>query len=50
MMDDIIIYIHIIISYHINDTTPEYLAHRDRITKESACEKCIEMESQLKRL
>ena len=45
-MDDIII--HIIISYHITDTTPEYLAHRDRINKESACEKCKEMELQLK--
>jgi len=36
-----------IISYHITDTSPEYLAHRDGINKESACEKCIEMESQL---
>ena len=29
-------------------TSPEYLAHDDGINKESACEKCIEMEAQFK--
>jgi hypothetical protein len=47
-MADIIIYI--IISHDITDTSPEYLAHKDGINKESVCEKCIEMQSQLQKL
>jgi len=35
----------IIIDTH---ASPEYLAHREGINKESACEKCTEMEKQLK--
>ena len=30
-------------------TSPEYFKHRDGIKKESACGKCIEMETQLKK-
>lgn len=39
MIADVITHIH---------ASPEYLAHREGIKKESACGKCIEMETQLK--
>jgi hypothetical protein len=39
MTADVIIHTH---------ASPEYLAHREVINKESACEKCTEMETQLK--
>jgi hypothetical protein len=36
MIADVIIHIH---------ASPEYLAHREGIKKESACGKCVEMET-----